>query len=85
MAKTITRLEPGDIDTKNNPLHKDLAAGLVVNALVLTSPAREGETVEQRTERVLTGSVMTFLNYLNDIGYTITKQEDIPSAFTRGE
>lgn len=85
MAKTITRLEESDIDIKGNELHKTMSAGLAVVALLMTSPPKLGETSNERVERVMVNSVLMFLNYLNEVGYVITKKEDIPSAFLRGE
>lgn len=83
MAKQITRLEPSDINLRTDALHSLLYGTLAITALLLTTPPKEGEDKQVAYERNGIAAVMTFLNVLEESGYTITKKEDIPSAFIR--
>lgn len=84
MAKTITRLEATDIDIKEDRLHKTVMTGLVVGAIYLTQRPNADLTPEERkakSEQYLATAVAEFINCLTIDGYTITKQEEIPSVF----
>lgn len=86
MARTITELEVSDIDFKNNDMHSRLSILLPMTALMYSGrKPNEGEGQNEFHERLSKEALVTFLNSLDRIGYVISKKEEIPSAFTRGQ
>lgn len=90
MAKTLTILDAGDIDIRENPLHKSVYATLLMTMFVgpslLKAPEGVIETQEQtnaRTEKVLKTLVAQTINAFTHDGFEIVRREDVavPNAF----
>lgn len=77
MARTITEYEPGDIDTKNNELHRELFGAILGAMLLGTVKPKEGEDPMLPMNR----SIAFVLTTLERAGYTITKREELPAPF----